>query len=401
MRNNRGPQSTGDAFARADVVILGGGIAGLWLLNAVLRAGFSAVVLNKGDLGEGQSIAAQGIIHGGTKYFNDTDISDLAPMPDRWRKSLLGEGGPDLRAAPVLADAMQMWLPAQFGSSIVAQFAKRSMLQTVRERGRDERPSVLPRSVDGNLFDVDEAVVDAQRVLQALYDLHLDHVCGVPDGHDIAIAERDGGGVEVTVGSLTIQAQRVVCTAGAGNEELLAGAGLGKIKCQRRPLQQIIVRGMPGPLFLHCIGRNPKPLATITAHPDPGGGYYWYVGGLLAENGAGRPPEELIATAKAALTRLLPGADFTTAQWATHVVDRAEPAAGAGVRPGSAMALARGNVIIGWPTKLALAPVLADKIMALLNQGYVQPGPQDLGALGALPTPKVARRPWQLVRQWT
>jgi len=81
--------------ARVDVVILGGGIAGLWLLDALHQAGYSALVLNKGDLGQGQSIAAQGIIHGGTKYFGATAVSDLAPMPARWRASLTGKLGPD------------------------------------------------------------------------------------------------------------------------------------------------------------------------------------------------------------------------------------------------------------------------------------------------------------------
>ncbi len=395
--------------AKVDVVILGGGIAGLWLLDCLLQAGFSACVLNKGDLGQGQSIAAQGIIHGGSKYFNDSDVSDLAPMPDRWRQSLSGQSGPDLSAAPVLADAMGMWLPRRFGSGIVARLAKKSLLRQVRERGPDDRPSVLPHGLDGNLFDVDEAVIDVPKVLQALYDLHPGQVRGLPVDGNIAITERDDGGVNVMAGGNTVQAQRVVCTAGAGNETLLAAAGLQGIKCQRRPLQQIIIRGMAVPIYLHCIGRNPKPLATITSHADPLGGYYWYVGGLLAEDGVGRRPEQLIATARDELSRLLPGADFTAARWATHTVDRAEPAgaagAGLGRRPGFALALARGPLIVGWPTKLALAPVLADKVLTLLAEAGVRPeihdpGARDLARLANLPVPAVARPPWEMVGQW-
>ena len=48
-----------------DVVIFGGGAAGLWTLDELHRAGRSVVLLESGDLGAGQTIASQGIIHGG------------------------------------------------------------------------------------------------------------------------------------------------------------------------------------------------------------------------------------------------------------------------------------------------------------------------------------------------
>jgi hypothetical protein len=178
---------------------------------------------------------------------------------------------------------------------------------------------------------------------------------------------------------------------------------LDNIRCQRRPLHQIIIRGMTLPLYLHCIGKNPKPLATITSHPDSRGGYYWYIGGLLAEQGVGLGPEQLIARAKAELSGLLPGADFGNAEWATHKVDRAEPGGGGGrggLRPSSAVALARGAVIAGWPAKLALAPVLAEKVMGLLAADGVRPLPHDPSGLNALPKPIVARPPWEMVTKW-
>jgi glycine/D-amino acid oxidase-like deaminating enzyme len=389
--------------ARVDVIILGGGIAGLWLLDVLYRAGFSAAVLNKGDLGQGQSIAAQGIIHGGAKYFGDAPVSDLAPMPARWRASLTGKNAPDLRAAPPLADAMQMWLPPQLGGGLMALLAKKSMLREMRERGPGERLSVLPQGPGGTLFDVDEAVIDVPKVLAALQELHCERVFGLPVGGEVSFTERRDGGIDIAVGAIDIQAQRIVLTAGSGNEELLSRAGLNKIRCQRRPLHQIIIRGMTLPLYLHCIGKNPKPLATITSHPDHRGGYYWYVGGLLAEQGVGQGREQLITTAKTELSRLLPGADFSNAEWATHAVDRAEPGAGGGrggLRPSAAVALARGAVIAGWPAKLALAPVLAEKVMGLLAADGVRPLPHDPSGLNALPKPIVARPPWEMVTKW-
>ncbi len=51
-----------------DIVILGGGIAGLWLLHRLRAAGYAAVLLEKSTLGDGQTIVSQGMIHGGMKY---------------------------------------------------------------------------------------------------------------------------------------------------------------------------------------------------------------------------------------------------------------------------------------------------------------------------------------------
>src|SRR5215475_1202954 len=51
-----------------DVMIVGGGIAGLWTLAELVRHGHDAHLIEAQRLGEGQTIGAQGIIHGGLKY---------------------------------------------------------------------------------------------------------------------------------------------------------------------------------------------------------------------------------------------------------------------------------------------------------------------------------------------
>src|SRR3546814_17745769 len=51
-----------------DVLIVGGGVAGLWLNARLRRLGFATLLVDKGALGGGQSVKSQGIIHGGTKY---------------------------------------------------------------------------------------------------------------------------------------------------------------------------------------------------------------------------------------------------------------------------------------------------------------------------------------------
>ena len=51
-----------------DAIILGGGIAGLWLLSLLRNQGYEAILLEKEGLGSGQTFASQGMIHGGIKY---------------------------------------------------------------------------------------------------------------------------------------------------------------------------------------------------------------------------------------------------------------------------------------------------------------------------------------------
>ncbi|MFP5338473.1 MAG: FAD-dependent oxidoreductase, partial [Gammaproteobacteria bacterium] len=75
-----------------DVLIVGGGVAGLWLNARLRRLGFATLLVDKGTLGGGQSVKSQGIIHGGTKYALSgalTGASEaIADMPRRWREAL-------------------------------------------------------------------------------------------------------------------------------------------------------------------------------------------------------------------------------------------------------------------------------------------------------------------------
>jgi glycerol-3-phosphate dehydrogenase len=61
-----------------DVAIVGGGIAGLWLLARLRQRGYGALLIESERLGAGQTICAQGIIHGGAKYACTGRVSDSA-----------------------------------------------------------------------------------------------------------------------------------------------------------------------------------------------------------------------------------------------------------------------------------------------------------------------------------
>ena len=52
----------------SDILILGGGIAGLWPHHRLNDLGYKALLIEKNSLGGAQTLSSQGIIHGGTKY---------------------------------------------------------------------------------------------------------------------------------------------------------------------------------------------------------------------------------------------------------------------------------------------------------------------------------------------
>ena len=63
-----------------------------------------------------------------------------------------------------------------------------------------------------------------------------------------------------------------------------------------------------------------------------------------------------------------------------------------------------GQVITAWPTKLALAPALADQIIAMLDEP-VHDADADAAtttdALADWPRPDVAPLPWEMTDHWT
>lgn len=363
------------ADCTVDVVILGGGIAGLWALDRLRAAGYAAVLLERDRLGAGQTIASQGIIHSGLKYkipgFEDRPLASLAAMPGRWRACLAGDDSPDLSAAQVLAPRIAFHDHAGMLGRAAGGMAR-----------------VLTRG--------DDFVVDVPSVLAALAAAHDAAIRKLPDGAVPTLAD----GV-LRLGSLAIETRCCVLAAGAGNEALLAGFGLDEVACQRRPLQQVMAAGMAKPVFAHCVGASVKPLATVTSHRSSDGSYVWYVGGGIAEDGVAQDEAEVIARAQRDLAEFFPDVDFAGARWRTVRIDRAEFGGDGGGRPGDAVVSARGDVLVAWPTKLALAPHLADRIVAEVRTRLGEPGPAVLGALDRLDRPEIAPTPWADAAAWT
>jgi glycine/D-amino acid oxidase-like deaminating enzyme len=213
----------GSPDVAVDVAILGGGIAGLWLLDRLQHQGFSAALFEADALGAGQSVASQGIIHGGAKYTLglalDTAVKELREMPATWSDSLQGSRGPDLSRARALSPCTYMWVPRQFGGGVLGFFSQILMRSRVRGLPRSEWPDGLhSHSAAGSVYALDELVLDIPSVLEALRVTHRQRIRRIPAPEQLSF--RDGKG-RLRVGGISVGAQRFVLAAGAGNEELL------------------------------------------------------------------------------------------------------------------------------------------------------------------------------------
>lgn len=376
-----------------DVAILGGGIAGLWLLARLKRAGYSALLIESEALGAGQTLASQGIIHGGLKYAIDLklgqDSAALADMPARWRAALNGTGEIDLRGARLAAESHLFWARRTLASRVAGFFGSKLLRGRVDALDPSEWPEALrdPDQV-GAVYALDECVLDTSSLVSALAQLH---------GHCIKAGRAQvtdrADHVALDVAGRSLTAGHLVSAAGAGNEALLPQLDLPPQAAQRRPLHQVLVGNAPAPLWAHCFDTSDKPRVTITTHRLQDGTLVWNVGGLIAENGVRQSEADLIEAARAEFATLLPKLDFSRSRFAGLRVDRAEGSTADGRKPDGPVLQRKGRITLAWPTKLALAPRLADLVLADLPppSGAVQPDWSDWAA------PAVAPAPWETV----
>ena len=379
-----------------DVLIVGAGVAGLWLNARLRRQGFSTVLVESASLGGGQSLKSQGIIHGGAKYALHGALSGaseaIADMPRRWREALDGKGELDLPGVRLLSDAHYLWSPGTIAGNLTSFFASKAVRGRVDQvKGEQLPPALQHPKFKGKVYRLAELVVDVPSLINRLAELAGDSLLA---GKQIEPLYEGDELVGLRVDGTDIHAQRIVLSAGGGNADLLKAVGISQPQMQRRPLHMVLVKGPTlKPLYAHCLGGGTKPRITVTTHPAADGQWVWYLGGDLAEaDGVAREPEAQIAVARKELEALLPWVDLSQAQWATLRVDRAEPAQSGLVRPDNAFLDSQKRLMVGWPTKLALAPDFADRVLSVLSREGIHPTPQP--ALANVPKPPIAVPVW-------
>ena len=393
-----------------DVVIFGGGAAGLWLLDELTRRGLGAVLLEATALGTGQTVAAQGIIHGGLKYtlqgLLTKSAASIREMPSVWRDCLDGRSEPDLSGVRRRSDECFLWRTDSLSSRLGmlgAQFGLRVAPQTV---AADERPELL-RRCPGTVARLPEQVISTVSLIEVLAARHqermlkvdpqqVEFVCRTPG--DVAAIRLHGNDDRM----LELRPSQVVFTAGAGNSALRRCVQLNHEAMQRRPLHMVMLRGSLPTFQGHCVD-GAKTRVTITSEMDSAGRTVWQVGGQIAEDGVAWDDVTLLANARKELESVLPGIDLSAVEWSTYRVDRAEGVMPNGKRPETVQIRREGNCLTAWPTKLALVPQLVAELVEHVSNVLTSEStssepienlPHDW------PRPTVALPPWETAECW-
>ncbi|UCD75580.1 MAG: FAD-dependent oxidoreductase [Phycisphaerales bacterium] len=390
-----------------EVLIFGGGAAGLWLLDELIRDGRDALLLEAHELGSGQTIASQGIVHGGLKYtlsgLLTSSARAISEMPLLWRRCLAGEREPNLVEARLRAPYCHLWQTTSLRSKVAMVGARAGLRVRPRKLGDEQRPEIL-KSCPGVVARLEEQVIEPSTLLNTLSERHRGRILKIDAQSGLELRASEPGLVGLvrlinpdTGDSLDLKPHRVVFTAGAGNGGLRQLSGLSARAMQRRPLHMVLARGDLPLLNGHCVD-GMKTRVTITSTRDYADRTVWQIGGQLAEDGVDLAPEALVTHAASELAAVLPRLDPTRTEWATYRVDRAEARTGGGLRPDTFSIIAEGNTVTAWPTKMVLVPEMARRISGLLPAREKDaPMPQEPPDW---PRPNIAIPPWEEQEQW-
>jgi len=395
-----------------DVVIFGGGAAGLWLLDQLSRRGDRAVLLEARRLGAGQTVASQGIIHGGLKYTLQGLLTpaarEIREMPGVWRQCLTGRNTPDLRNTRVRAEFCHLWRSDSLRARLGMLGARVGLQVAPKEVPARDRPEVFAGS-RGPVARLEEQVIAPASLIADLARQHRQRILEIDAAAGLQfMTAKSGAAARVrfehpqTARQVDLSPRHIVLAAGAGNAALRRQLQLPTDQMQKRPLHMVLVRGQLPVLNGHCVdGAHTR--VTITTDNDAQGRTVWQVGGQLAEAGVAADEPTLVRRARDELRAVLPGLDFSHCEWATYRVDRAERATPRGGRPDTATVISNRNIHTVWPTKLALAPQAVQMVLSRLSPPQRTAASHDLFDATELtdwPRPDVALPPWEESRKW-
>ncbi|HTA15836.1 MAG TPA: FAD-dependent oxidoreductase [Solirubrobacteraceae bacterium] len=229
-----------------DVLIIGGGAQGLWVLNDLTKRHYRTVLLERGELGGGQTCHSHGLIHRG-HYYDDVDMMIVLNAAAQFWEAFVDERGIS-RLNPSRA-------LAGFGPGTTV--SRHTYFWKTAGLHFDPCPA-LPPVLEGSrvrhLFETEEFSLDPSEII-AGFAADLDHATYKLQSSDDALEfVTNGNSIERVQAKLEGQQvefapKYLVMCAGVGNYGLLAKLGRdvnpgGSIPVQaQRKNHMMVLRG--------------------------------------------------------------------------------------------------------------------------------------------------------------
>ena len=220
---------------KADIVVIGAGIAGLWLHRRLNDLGYYTILLDRAGLGGGQTLSSQGIIHGGSKYtlsgMMTASASAISAMPDRWQRCMEAEGEIDLSGLRVLSANQFMWSTTALSSKLTSFFGSKAVNGKIQQLSPEHYPLAFQsKQNNGSLYRLNEAVVDVSSLVEQLSGKWRQRMLQLPQEYEF---ERNAQGLVAglkVADKLQISASQFVLSSGEGNQSLLTELSMDKPK---------------------------------------------------------------------------------------------------------------------------------------------------------------------------
>ncbi len=377
----------------ADIVIIGAGIAGLWLLNRLVSLGYQAILIDNQGIGGFQTLHSQGIIHGGAKYALTGSVTkaamNISHMTKLWSDCVSGKGEIDLSTVKILSHHHLLWTRGRFTAGLKSFISSKILVSDSAVLNPKNYPEVFKNAeFFGSVCQCEETVFDVGSLIEILAKPHRERI--LLSSPETQFIWGSKGLDLIKWEDVELTADQFVFTAGEGVEKLLEPLE-NSPKMQRRPLHMVYLKAPKLPkIYAHCIESGTKPRVTITTHTAEDGREVWYLGGEIAEQGVKRNSEEQIKFAQSELQELLPWVNLSQAKWHSFLINRAEGEMPNHTRPDVPIIKKIQNIQVVWPTKLTFAPLAAAEVLKNLQPVSQKTDQAILDLLGIKKAPLLA-----------
>lgn len=362
------PEPT-NASINVDVLILGSGVQGLWLLNDLIRAGYSALLIERDSIGGDQTLHSHGFIHQGIGYPHCHHLSDFQRAAEHWRRFV--SASEDL----VSHTSAHVGFVGLANSLLWEDHWQKARLSYKVE----EIPKQFCGSTLRKLYRTDEFAVHLVRLIERLCEPVREFIV---HGEVKQIRAVNGQVTDMTAAigarSFRIHPQSVVLAAGEGNAQLISqidGLDHSTPAHHLRKSHVVVVRGQsllePINLLIPDIwlfvvsqtGDDGHPVWLLTSDVDK------------AYDGQSGPDADAIQRTVAKLRCFDPAlfsrTNVSKMEWGAYVGLKVEPDSNPDGPPPLQWCIKSfglANLFAVWPTKLTFAPLASADVVSQLER---------------------------------